>query len=579
MALYWGMNRLLLFFSCLLMLATEGNSQNSFGYSKDTFLVNSGSNRMIVFGNWTNDTNFHYNRVLLPVCEFHSSPTLFSNCVYFDPEKIFRTDNAKTSGSKGFIMNEKFLFNGLFEHITPTSILMYLDTNSITWDYYGRLALLSLPSKSVKAYVQPFYFRKYEVSNNEYREFVNWVRDSIARVRLNYLQANGKIDWMKKMDWADSNFRKQTGMFLKAEGNFWHRPQINVKLLLYQFKNAPAEYGKDTINIYPDTLSWVHDFAYAYNEPMTNMYYWHPAYNDYPVVGVDYWQCLAFLEWKSKQLSQEFSKNGKHLRVECKLPSAAEWDYVTTAISKNGKIELISDHYSALCDNSWLTDLRLSSYPAVTINLDQEKKSDSAKSDIIYVPSRQKTFSYSPITNEEDLLLRGNDVLYGDFTSDGYFQTAPVDPNRKRNTYRSKTYYHSLQSNARYLAHTDNVTGISYLDGNVSEWMRNDLDSSWRAIFSKHISRLSDHSISAAAKIAMETENYYFKKLPIHGKLVRGGNWMDERYNNNYGKNTAGMNAKTFEDPGKTHCTLGFRYVIYVYPTNITINEGGAWDW
>lgn len=32
-----------------------------------------------------------------------------------------------------------------------------------------------------KTKVKPFYISDHEVTNGEYREFVNWVRDSIAR--------------------------------------------------------------------------------------------------------------------------------------------------------------------------------------------------------------------------------------------------------------------------------------------------------------------------------------------------------------------------------------------------------------
>src|SRR5690606_27730321 len=45
---------------------------------------------------------------------------------------------------------------------------------------------------------------------------------------------------------------------------------------------------KDKIPIYPDTMVWIRDFSYSYNEPMTRNYFWHPAYDDYPVVGVSW---------------------------------------------------------------------------------------------------------------------------------------------------------------------------------------------------------------------------------------------------------------------------------------------------
>jgi formylglycine-generating enzyme required for sulfatase activity len=39
----------------------------------------------------------------------------------------------------------------------------------------------------------------------------------------------------------------------------------------------------------------IKDFAYSYNEPMHNDYFWHKAYGDYPVVGVKWTQAKAFV--------------------------------------------------------------------------------------------------------------------------------------------------------------------------------------------------------------------------------------------------------------------------------------------
>ena len=60
---------------------------------------------------------------------------------------------------------------------------------------------------------------------------------------------------------------------------------------------------RDVINVYPDTLVWVHDFTYSFNEPMTKMYFSHPAYDDYPVVGVTWKQARAFSIWRTDLLN------------------------------------------------------------------------------------------------------------------------------------------------------------------------------------------------------------------------------------------------------------------------------------
>ena len=38
--------------------------------------------------------------------------------------------------------------------------------------------------------------------------------------------------------------------------------------------------NKDWVLVYPDTLVWIADFTYSYNEPMTNMYFNSPSYDN-----------------------------------------------------------------------------------------------------------------------------------------------------------------------------------------------------------------------------------------------------------------------------------------------------------
>ena len=45
---------------------------------------------------------------------------------------------------------------------------------------------------------------------------------------------------------------------------------------------------KKDIAVYPDTLCWIRDFSYSYNEPMTKRYFSHPSFGNYPVVGYSF---------------------------------------------------------------------------------------------------------------------------------------------------------------------------------------------------------------------------------------------------------------------------------------------------
>lgn len=59
------------------------------------------------------------------------------------------------------------------------------------------------------------------------------------------------------------------------------------------------EVGKKAL---PDTLSWRDELAY--NEPYVEYYLRHPAYNDYPVVGVNWLQATDYAKWRTDRVNE-----------------------------------------------------------------------------------------------------------------------------------------------------------------------------------------------------------------------------------------------------------------------------------
>jgi gliding motility-associated lipoprotein GldK len=83
----------------------------------------------------------------------------------------------------------------------------------------------------------------------------------------------------------------------------------------------------EVISVYPDTLCWIHDYSYSFNDPMTEKYFWHPAYDNYPVVGVTWQQARAFCVWRTELLNSYLrTRKGVDLS-EFRLPTETEWEW------------------------------------------------------------------------------------------------------------------------------------------------------------------------------------------------------------------------------------------------------------
>jgi len=279
--------------------------------------------------------------------------------------------------------------------------MVFVKRGSFIMGANDQSAIGSLSDKSINVTVDAFWMDATEITNNEYKQFVYWVRDSIAMRMLINSNALGyqklttynnrenpldnlspdelakvPLNWKAKIPWSskDDTVKAVLGRFyFFSENAIGRSNQMNPAILTYKYewinydqaalpgnkynvatgaypKNAKVrvdtsyvdENGvivnrtierklvnrKDLIstrivNVYPDTVMWLRDFQYAYNDPKMKMYFSHPGFAQYPVVGVTWEQAQAFCNWRTQLYNTTHKVGGQDYR----LPTEAEWEY------------------------------------------------------------------------------------------------------------------------------------------------------------------------------------------------------------------------------------------------------------
>ncbi len=249
-------------------------------------------------------------------------------------------------------------------------------------------ATLNAPAKTVT--VTSFYMDETEITNAEYRKFTQWVRDSTLRMRLaimaddngltpgdggtgdfafkdaaedpsvwqqyvldNYVGLGetgyeGRyLNWDEDLIWDTEDIPDEyyaeayDSMYIPYEEAYNGVRTIDVDKLIYRYSVQDIEkaarnpglkrkdfISQNEVKVYPDTTVWIRDFNYSYNEPMHNDYYYHAAYDEYPVVGVNWTQAKAFCQWRTNYHNKD-RRQRKNLEdvPAYRLPTEAEWEY------------------------------------------------------------------------------------------------------------------------------------------------------------------------------------------------------------------------------------------------------------
>jgi len=178
-----------------------------------------------------------------------------------------------------------------------------------------------------------FFMAKTEVTNGEYRKFVEsciakWMKENRPEIAQKYKWESPEYvqavqAWLESSSGTAAASGAVTSATVQATAKNWGE--------LYMRK---LDWGKITYrgkSIYPNTQVWISDFQMSYNEPMRDYYFVHPAYNDYPVVGVSYLQATMYCQWYSDANGQ---REKDEYQIVYRLPSELEWERAASVVAE-----------------------------------------------------------------------------------------------------------------------------------------------------------------------------------------------------------------------------------------------------
>ena len=199
-----------------------------------------------------------------------------------------------------------------------------------------------------------FFIDQTEVTNKQYRAFVDWVADSIAVTDyLNddqyFLTTAGEgtdstgmatkaINWDRVKEnsplWKSNDpaiQEKLRPMITVRAG----RRVLNPEIVKYQFSHIKMdgknnnEYVTDTVSVMPEEGIWSKDFPNAQMFAMDANYFEHESFDYNPVVGVTWKQARAYADWRGKELMARMQKNAylKGYQLTFSLLTEAQWQY------------------------------------------------------------------------------------------------------------------------------------------------------------------------------------------------------------------------------------------------------------
>jgi sulfatase modifying factor 1 len=340
--------------------------------------------------------------------------------------------------------------------------------------------------------INGFWMDRTEVTNQQYRKFVKYVSDSLKYLAVyaggvNQTEDTVKVDWTRALRINANNratLEQLNELLLSPDNRIKGKIEIDPTKLIYRYSfvdlKAAAQASKglelplsnflvsQTEAVYPDSLVWMRDFSYSYNEPFTRLYFSHPSYNQYPVVGVTWKQAIAFCHWRTNNSNFYLDKgNKKDEKIDgiYRLPTEAEWEYAARGNSKTNNMYPWGSPYTRTKEGRLLANFK----PGRGDYFGSDAKNDNIYTSKVqsYPENAYKLFDMAGNVAEwtSSVYYEGGYNFMGDFSPDLQYNAKEEDPiSMKRKVVRGgswKDIAYNIQVSTRNYEYQD--TAKSYI--------------------------------------------------------------------------------------------------------------------
>jgi formylglycine-generating enzyme required for sulfatase activity len=200
----------------------------------------------------------------------------------------------------------------------------FLDAHLLASQVYESEKMVEGPS---------FFISKTEVTNAEYRQFVEyciakWMKENRPEIAQKYKWESPEYV-QAVQGWLASN-QVTSAVDGAIQSAPLQSPAANWGEL-YMKKLDWKKISYEGVSVFPNTNSWVMDFPYSYNEPMKEYYFVHPAYVKFPVVGVSNSQAKLYCSWYTLENAQ---KEKEVYEIVYRLPTETEWERAASVVAE-----------------------------------------------------------------------------------------------------------------------------------------------------------------------------------------------------------------------------------------------------